>query len=65
MTTLKDVGGVLGRPLDTIFLGSHNFMEMALGLCMRWPWVAVPIFHSHTRSSYIEVTTGKHVKKYG
>ena len=30
MTTIHDFGGVLGRPLDTFFLGSHNFMVTAL-----------------------------------
>ena len=25
MTTLHDVGGVVGRPLDTFLLGSHKF----------------------------------------
>ena len=32
MTTLHDVGGVLGRPLDTSRLGSHNLTVMALAL---------------------------------
>ena len=31
VTTLHDFGGVLGRPLDTSLLGSHNFMVTALG----------------------------------
>jgi hypothetical protein len=35
--TLHDVGGVLGRPLDTFLLGSHNFMVMALGSCVKCP----------------------------
>jgi len=29
VTTLYDSGGVLGRPLDTSLLGSHNFMVTA------------------------------------
>jgi hypothetical protein len=33
VATLHDFGGVLGRPLDTFFLGSHNFMVTALGVC--------------------------------
>ena len=37
MTTLHDFGCVLGRPLDTIFWGSHNFMVKAFGSCMKWP----------------------------
>ena len=37
MTTLHDLGGVLGRPLDTFLLGSHNFMVTALGSCVKWP----------------------------
>ena len=36
-TILHDFGGVLGRPLDTFFLGSHNFMVMALGSCVKCP----------------------------
>ena len=32
MTTLQDFGGVLGWPLDTFLLGSHNFMVTTLGL---------------------------------
>ena len=32
MTTLHDFGGVLGWPLETFLLGSHNFMVTALGL---------------------------------
>ena len=39
MTTLYDFGGVLGQPLDTFLLGSHNFMVMALGSCVKWPSV--------------------------
>ena len=37
MTTLHDFGGVLGRPLDTSLLGSHNSMVTALGSCVKWP----------------------------
>ena len=37
MTTLHDFGGVLGRPLDTFLLGSHNFMVTALGSRVKWP----------------------------
>jgi hypothetical protein len=33
VSTLHDFGGVLGQPLDTFFVGSHNFMVTALGLC--------------------------------
>ena len=36
-TTLHAFGGVLGRPLDTFHLGSHNFMVTALGSCVKWP----------------------------
>ena len=38
VTILHEFGGVLGRPLDTFLLGSHNFMVTALGSCVRWPW---------------------------
>ena len=31
VTTIHDFGGVLGRPL-----GSHNFMVMAPGSCVKW-----------------------------
>jgi hypothetical protein len=56
MTTLHDFGGVLGWPLDTFLLGSHNFMVMALGSCVKWPWdhlftwaIAILIhFYTHT-----------------
>jgi hypothetical protein len=37
VTTLHDLGGVLGRPLDTFLLGSHNFMVTALGSRAKWP----------------------------
>ena len=37
MTTLHDVGGVLGRPWDTFLLGSHNFMVTALGSWVKGP----------------------------
>ena len=42
MTTLRDFGSVLGRALDTFF-GSHKFMVMALGLCVKWPLVQSPM----------------------
>ena len=35
VTTLHDFGGVLGRPLNTFLVGSHNFMVTALGSCVR------------------------------
>jgi hypothetical protein len=34
VTILHDFGGVLGRPLDILFWGSHNFMVIAHGLCV-------------------------------
>jgi hypothetical protein len=37
VTTLHDLGGVLGRPSDHFLLGSHNFMDTALGSCVKWP----------------------------
>ena len=37
MTTRHGFGGVLGRPLDTFFW-AHNFMVMALGSCVKWPF---------------------------
>jgi hypothetical protein len=41
VTTLNDFRSVLGQPLDTHFLlGSHNFMVMALGSCVKWPLVS-------------------------
>ena len=38
VTTLHDVGGVLGQPLGTFLWGSHNFMVTALGSCVKWEW---------------------------
>jgi hypothetical protein len=37
VTTVHDLKGVLGRPLDTFLLGSHNFMVTALESCVKWP----------------------------
>jgi hypothetical protein len=37
VTTLHDFGGVLGRPLDNFISGSHDFMVIALGSCVKWP----------------------------
>ena len=34
-TLLHGFGGVLGRPLNTFLLGSHNFMVTALGSCVK------------------------------
>ena len=39
VTTLRDVRGVLGRPSDTFFRGSHNYMVTALGSCVKWPLI--------------------------
>ena len=39
MTTLHDFGGVLGQTFGHFLLGSHNFMVMALGPCVKWPLV--------------------------
>ena len=36
VTTLHDFGGVLGWPLITFLLGSHNFVVTALGSCVKW-----------------------------
>ena len=41
MTTLHDLGGVLGRPWDTFLLGSHSFMVTAHG-----PMCEVALGHS-------------------
>ena len=35
MTILHDFIGVLGRPLDTFWGGSHNPMVTALGSCLK------------------------------
>ena len=38
VTTLHDVGGVLGRPWDTFFWAlTINFMVTAFGSCVKWP----------------------------
>ena len=39
VTTLHDFGGVLGTAFGHFLLGSHNFMVMALGLCVKWPTI--------------------------
>jgi len=39
VTTLHDLGSVSGRSWDTFLLGSHNFVVMALGSCVKWPLV--------------------------
>jgi hypothetical protein len=48
VTTLHDFGGVLGRPLDTFLLSSHNLMVTALGSCVKWPsashFVCPPVY---------------------
>ena len=36
LTTHHGFGVVLGRPLDTFLLGSHNFMVMAVGSCLNF-----------------------------
>jgi hypothetical protein len=36
-STLHDFGGVLRRPLDTLFWTLTIFMVTALGLCVKWP----------------------------
>ena len=38
VTTLHDFGGVLGRPLDTLFW-AHNFMVTALGSWVKRPYI--------------------------
>jgi hypothetical protein len=47
VTTLHDLGGVLGRPLDTSFW-AHNFMVTAFGPCVKWPVV----HGSHQQESF-------------
>jgi hypothetical protein len=37
LTTLHNVGGVLGRPWDTFLLASQSFMVTALGSCVKGP----------------------------
>jgi hypothetical protein len=57
MTTLHDVGGVLGRPLGTFLLDSHNLMVTALGSCVRWPLSHVGaccICQNHIKNSIID-----------
>ena len=41
VTTIHDFGGVLGRPLDTFFLSSHNFMVTA-------SWLVCEVALNHT-----------------
>ena len=42
MTTLRDFGGILGRPLGHFLLGSCNSMVTARGLCVKWPSLESP-----------------------
>jgi len=37
VTTLHDFGKCFRTAFGHFLLGSHNFMGMALGTCMRWP----------------------------
>ena len=37
VTTLHDFGGVLGRCVGHLLLGSYNLMVTALGSCAKWP----------------------------
>ena len=39
MTALHDFEDVLGQPLDTFLLSSHNIMATALGSCVKWPLI--------------------------
>jgi hypothetical protein len=42
VAALHGFGGVLKQPLDNFLSGSHNFMVMALGLCVKWPLECAP-----------------------
>jgi hypothetical protein len=42
VAALHGFGGVFKQPLDNFLLGSHNFMVMALGSCVKWPLVCAP-----------------------
>ena len=49
MTTLHDFGGVFGQgPLDTVILGSHNFMVTALDSYVKWPFVLIYFTNNST-----------------
>ena len=37
MTILHDFGGVLGTAFGHVLFGSHSFMLMVLGSCVKWP----------------------------
>ena len=41
-TTLHDFGGGVETAFGHFLLGSHKFMIMALGSCVKWPRVFVP-----------------------
>ena len=43
VTTLHDLGGVLGWAFRDFLLGSHNFMVTALSSCVKWPLHMVQI----------------------
>ena len=70
VTTLDDVGGVLGRPLGHFLWGSHNFMVTALGSCVKWPfaqnvpWISWPAQYPHSEwgASSPTATLWKHCR---
>ena len=61
VTTLHDFGGVVGRPLDTFHLGSHNSMVTALGSCVKW----VRSMGSTVRACQVVTCPGRQLSKTG
>ena len=66
VTTLHDFGGVLGRPLDTYFLGSHNFMVTPLGSCVKWcqGWVYTDVGHAYRWMHGIMINFNNNIKVF-
>ena len=54
MTTVHDLGGVLGWPLNAFVSGSHNSMVMALGTCGS---LLVYFLHILTNTKFKHVTS--------
>ena len=60
MTTLHGFGGVLRTAFGHFLLGSHNFVVMALGSCVKWPSLIGDIF-GHNRLKNPSVYKSNHL----
>ena len=59
VTSLHDFAGLLGRPLNTFLLGSHNFMVTGIGTCVKWPSWPTLEPDGHTRVYNIVQVSGQ------